>query len=102
MVKFATCALILKASNYKNQYQGNLTCTLCDTNSEESQEHLIQCPALLERVDVDSSVKYMDIFDSLDRQVKAVKYIGEILKIRKLMLKKQENEHSQVRNHVHS
>ena len=89
-------------SNYKNQYPGNLNCTLCDTNSEESQEHLIQCPALLERVDVDSSVKYMDIFDTLEKQVKAVKYISEILKIRKSMLKTQENEHSQVRNHVHS
>ena len=88
--------------NYKNKYKENLNCTLCDTESEESQEHLLHCPALLRNIDVDHSVKYMDIFDSLDRQVKAVKYIGEILKIRKLMLKKQENEHSQVRNHVHS
>ena len=89
-------------TNYKNQYQGNLACTLCDTDSEDSQEHLLQCPALLEKVEVDNSVKYMDIFDTLEKQVKAVKYIGEILKIRKSMLKTQENEHSQVRNHVHS
>ena len=43
-----------------------------------------------------------NIFDSLNKQVKAVKYLSEILKIRNSLLKKQENENSQVRNHVHS
>ena len=78
-------------SNYKNKYKGNISCTLCDKGLEESQEHLLQCPALLEKVEVDSSIKYMDIFDSLNKQVKAVKYLSEILKIRNSQLKKQEN-----------
>ena len=85
--------------NYKRKYEGNLLCTLCDTQAEESQEHLLVCPSLLDKIDVDESVKYMDIFDSLDKQVKAVKYISEIMSIRKVQLKEQEL--SQGRNHVH-
>ena len=66
-------------------------CTLCDTQAEESQEHLLICPALLEEIVVDKTVKYLDIFGTLDKQVKAVRYLSQIISVRKIKLKEQEN-----------
>ena len=48
--------MVMVKCNYKRKYEGNLLCTLCDTQSEESQEHLLVCPALLEDIVVDKSV----------------------------------------------
>ena len=76
--------------NYCRKYEGNLLCTLCDPQAEESQEHLLICPALLEDIVVDNTVKYMDIFGTLKKQVKAVKYISQIISTRKVKLKEQE------------
>ena len=62
--------MVTVRSNNKNKYKGNISCTLCDTGLEESQEHLLQCPALLEKVEVDSSIKYMDILPQSNQQHK--------------------------------
>ena len=84
-------------ANYKNQYKDDLTCLLCNTGSEESQEHIINCPELLNSIEVDKSIKYEDIFDTLDKQVRAVQYISKIMKVREIKLNT-----SHVRSHVHS
>ena len=76
--------------NCRRKYEGNLLCTLCDTQSEESQEHLLVCPALLEDIVVDKSVNYMDIFGTLEKQVKAARYFSQIISVRKVKLKEQE------------
>ena len=73
------------------KYEGNLLCTLCDTQAGESQEHLLKCPALLEEILVDKSVKYLDIFGTLEEQVKAVRYFSQIISVRKVKLKEKEN-----------
>ena len=55
--------------NYRRMYEGNLLCLLCDTKSEETQEHLLLCPSILSEVVVDKSVEYMDIFGPLKKQI---------------------------------
>ena len=83
--------MVLVKCNYKRKYEENLFCTLCDTQAEESQEHLLVCPALLEEIVEDKTVKYLDIFGPLEKQVKAVRYLSQIISVRKVKLKEQEN-----------
>ena len=84
--------------NYGSSYS-NLLCSLCDTDSEESQEHLLVCPGLGEQPPLNTSVQYLDIFGNLDKQVVAVQHWTRILNNRKLKLK--EKEISLARDHVH-
>ena len=86
-------------SNYKTKYgEENLNCTLCETQSEESQEHLLQCPELSD-ISADSSLRYQDIFGGLDVQIKAAKHWSKLISLRKIKMK--EKEISLRRNHVH-
>ena len=82
--------MVMVTCNCRRKYEGNLLCTLCDTQSEKSQEHLLVCPALLEDIVVDKSVNYMDIFGTLEKQVKAARYFIQIISVRKVKLKEQE------------
>ena len=84
--------------NYGSSYS-SLLCSLCDTNSEESQEHLLVCPGLVEQPPSNTTVQYLDIFGDLDKQVVAVQHWTRILNKRKVMLK--EKESSLARDHVH-
>ena len=86
-------------SNYKTKYgEENLNCTLCETQSEESQEHLLQCPELSD-ISADSSLRYQDIFGGLDVQIKAAKHWSKLISLRKIKMR--EKEISLRRNHVH-
>ena len=76
-------------TNYKNKYGDNLNCTLCQSQSEESQEHLLVCPGLAE-IPVNPSVKYQNIFGNLDGQVEAVKHWTKLMSLRRIKLKEQE------------
>ena len=91
--------MVFVKCNYRNKYQGNLQCCLCDSQPEDSQEHLLVCPPLLNEVDVDQTVEYMDIFGSIEKQIKAVRYLSKIMSVRKLKLKETDISHG--RNHVH-
>ena len=57
----------------------------------------MSCSALLEDVVVDGSVNYLDIHGPLEPQIKAMKYLGQIMTIRKIKLKEQDI--FQKRNH---
>ena len=85
--------------NYKSKYEENLLCSLCQTNSMESQEHLLVCPTLIPLSDIITNVKYMDIFDNLEKQMEAAKYWSKIMVKRKIKFK--EKEFSSLRSHVH-
>ena len=72
--------------NFPSMYKDDLSCRLCNSNTNESQEHVLFCPGLVTHTNEDS-VKYMDIFDQdLDKQVKAVKYWNLLLKTRAIKL----------------
>ena len=78
-----------RMTNYRRKYGSNLSCSLCDVQADESQEHLLICPGLNE-VPRNPSVKYQDIFDNLDKKIEAVKYFSKLIKLRKIKLKEQE------------
>ena len=68
-------------------YKDDLSCRLCDFNSDESHEHVLICPTLAAHSNVDS-VKYMDMYDdqNLEKQVNAVKYWSMLMKTRTIKL----------------
>ena len=73
--------------NFSSMYKDDLSCRLCDFNTDESQEHVLICPTLATHSNVDS-VKYMDIYDdqNLEKQVNAVKYWSTLMKTRTIKL----------------
>ena len=76
--------------NYRNKHGEDLLCSLCQTHAEESQEHLLVCPGILEQSERNYEVNYLDIFGSLDDQVRAVKYWNKVMLIRTIKLKEKE------------
>ena len=75
--------------NFKSKHGEDLLCSLCQTNSEESQEHVLICPALVPH-HAATTVQYKDIFDSLEKQIVAVKHWSKLMSIRKIKIKEQE------------
>ena len=66
--------MIQVKGNYSSMFKDDMSCRLCDTNSEESQEHILSCPSLATSSNI-NNVKYMDIYDqNLDIQITAVKH----------------------------
>ena len=70
--------------NYTSMYRDNMSCRLCDTNSDESQEHIFSCPSLATISNV-NNVKYMDD-QNLDKQITAVKHWNVLLKNRTIKM----------------
>ena len=62
-------------SNYKSKYQNNMKCSLCSSNEEESELHLLRCDNII--------TEYSDIFSDLKKQIRAVKLWKRIFRIRK-------------------
>ena len=78
--------------NYSAMYEDDLSCQLCDTNANESQEHLLFCPSLADSVQSYQAttavhIQYMDIFhENLEKQISAVKLWSILLKLRRIKL----------------
>ena len=60
--------MVMVKCNYRNKYGDNLSCSLCQTLS---QEFLLVCPGILEEEERCKEVQYLDIFGTLDEQVRA-------------------------------
>ena len=78
--------------NFKNRYGENifLFCELC-TVSADSQSHLLDCFVLkncIIELRNNEHIRYEHIFESVDRQVPAVKLINKIVITRDLILQK--------------
>ena len=72
--------------NYTNMYKSDLSCSLCDTNSVENQEHILICPSL--QVQSSTKIQYNDLFsEDIEKQIEAAKHWQNVLKIRKIKLK---------------
>ena len=72
--------------NYPSMYKSDLSCSLCDTNSLENQEHILVCPSL--KVQSSTKIQYNDIFsEETDKQIEAVKHWNNVLRIRKIKFK---------------
>ena len=78
--------MIQVKGNYSSMFKDDMSCRLCDTNSEESQEYILSCPSLATSFNI-NNVKYMDIYDqNLDIQITAVKHWNTLLKNRTIKM----------------
>ena len=75
--------------NFSNAHR-DLKCDLCKReDSEETQEHLLQCTVLVNHPKLRTvihTIKYNDIYQNLPSQVKAVKVWKQILSVRRIEL----------------
>ena len=75
-------------NNFKNRWQEDIWCKLCRI-FVDCQSHLMQCPILVACVPElrqNSTIKYEDIFLSVDYQVRAIKLLAKVIDCRELLL----------------
>jgi hypothetical protein len=71
--------------NFSSKYGDKLQCSLCGKHVED-QESLLMCPEIISEVDT-SSINYLDIYGSLEKQIEAIKTWKQVLKVRNSKLK---------------
>ena len=80
-------------------YKSDLSCSLCDTNSLENQEHILVCPSL--QVQSSPTIQYSNIFsEETENQIEAVKHWHKVLTIRKIKLKLNHEEQAFLLNYL--
>ena len=82
LFQFRTRSIECKA-NYNQQYGQNLSCFSC--NEEDNQHHFLSC-SIANNINTDG-LKYEDIFQTLDKQVKVTKALTKIVAKRKVFQK---------------
>ena len=70
--------------NFSSQYGENIFCDLCKVHVD-CQEHLLRCVELKEHVEIPSDVEYSDIFKGVDKQLKIVKVLKQLLRTREVL-----------------
>ena len=73
--------------NFKNKYQtNNLKCKFCDTDSDDSQEHMLDCTTLGKKLEgktiTKEEIKYEDLFQSVEKQKQVTQLYTELIEIR--------------------
>ena len=81
--------------NFHSQFK-DLSCPLQCLKEIDTQQHVLQCRGLLPRLEESqqlllTTVKYSDIFGSIDEQAQVVGIFLEFLKIRKRLLTNQQS-----------
>ena len=84
LFKLRTKMLWIK-TNFKSMHRVDLSCSMCeDKKSEESENHLLKCPILVNHQDMMKEigqVGYNDVFKDITKQQLAVKVFKQIMKI---------------------
>ena len=72
--------------NFPSQYGENLTCDLCQLHIC-CQEHLLSCVCveLKKQVKIPDDIQYSDIFGSTDKQLRIVRVIKQLLRVREIL-----------------
>ena len=82
--------------NFKNKYN-DLTCIMCgEQDQQETQQHLMSCQVITTHPDIKNkvnSIKYNDIYESLDKHIRAIKVFKRILKLRTIKAEEMNQEH---------
>ena len=78
-------------TNFRNKFGSDLTCRLCESDSEEeSQSHQLTCQSMIRECDelrMNQTVTYKDFFGNIDAQVAATHLFKKVLDIREKLLK---------------
>ena len=73
-------------SNFKTQYEGDMTCRVClDPSSYEDEIHLTLCPKLKSETD-GHNLDVNDVFGPLSKQIYFIKQFKQISRKRDLLL----------------
>ena len=77
--------------NFHSQYKNDLSCPLQCLNSSDTQEHVLFCQALVPHLTEGqklklASVRYSDIFGTLDQQIDIVGMYLTLLRVRERLL----------------
>ena len=80
--------------NFRGLHGDNLSCPLCQDESQDDQPHILTCVALrrLLRSDnvANSDVKYDDIFGNIYQQKEVTVLFGKLIDIRKQLIDEQQ------------
>ena len=77
-------------ANFKNNHS-DLSCPLLCGHKEDNQQHILECPILLQNInDITSDkIEYDDISSSdISKQIRALRIISNLWKKRKTMMEK--------------
>ena len=78
-------------SNFKTQYENNLSCQFKYCSEIEDQPHLFKFKPLIEKLIKKyniNEVKYQDIFSNIKKQKKVTEVLAALIKIRNKLLSK--------------
>ena len=78
-------------SNFKTQYENDLSCSLENCTEIEDQPHLLKCKPLISKLNKKfniKEVKYDDIFSNTKKQKKVIEVLIALIKTRDKMLPK--------------
>ena len=73
--------------NFRNKHQdNNLKCQFCNTDSDDSQEHMLDCVSLGKRLEgktvAKEKIRYEDLFKDVEKQKQITQIYIELLEIR--------------------
>ena len=72
-------------NNFHRQYIGNLSCLMCNTEID-SQEHIIKCKELKKHMDTNHTIRYDQLYGSLEEQIEVTKLYSSLLEVREQIL----------------
>ena len=81
-------------SNFSSAHKNDLSCSLClDKESIEDENHLVSCPFISRKLNLDKEVKYGDAFsNSISRQHDAVRVFKKIMEIEQKNRKEKDDQ----------
>ena len=71
-------------NNFPQMHNNNMACEICKLQIC-SQEHLLKCVELRKHVKIPEDVEYLDIFRDTEKQLKIVKIIKQVLRVREIL-----------------
>ena len=83
--------------NFKNKHQNNnLKCQFCNTENDDSQEHMLDCIELGKKLKGKSitkeKIEYKDLFENVLKQKQVTQIYIELLEIRKKLEEENQNK----------
>ena len=74
-------------NNFPHMNNNNMACEICKVQIC-SQEHLFKCVELRKHVNIPEDVEYSDIFRNTEKQLKVVKIMKQVLRVREILKNK--------------
>ena len=74
-------------SNFSSAFSEDMSCRTCgDKDTHEDESHSLSCISVVKKEEMNTNIKFDDIFGSLNQQVRAIKYFLPIIQRRAILL----------------